>query len=325
VKLAGGKPDDLPSDDTAYALMPERRRARVLVVSRGNTYLEAALLLDEYLDVTYVDVSGYPPKERFDVSIFDGVAPALAKHTGAALYLNPPAAGSPVKVDKPITLFGFDRWDKKHPLLRFLSLGDVQVARGYRLAPEKGDSVLAESDLGPLLVSGSRAGQSILVLGFDARDSDFVLRPAWPLFVLGAIDAFLSEDTGYISSYRTGESWRIPAPSASEAAELFTPKGEKILIPVKEGRAAYFGETAGFYKLRTLGVEATEHEFAANLADPEESRITPKKQLTLTRKPAPVAVAGMPGVRHRFWAYLLLGVVAISMVEWFTYHRRVTV
>jgi hypothetical protein len=30
-------------------------------------------------------------------------------------------------------------------------------------------------------------------------------------------------------------------------------------------------------------------------------------------------------VRHRFWAYLLLGVALISVVEWFTYHRRVTV
>ena len=36
IKLADGQRDDLPADDHAYALLPERRRARVLVVTRGQ-------------------------------------------------------------------------------------------------------------------------------------------------------------------------------------------------------------------------------------------------------------------------------------------------
>lgn len=325
VTLAQGKVDDLPADDRAYALMPERRRARVLVVTRGNTYLEAALLLDEYLDVTYVDPADYPPKARFDVTIFDNVAPRLSENSGSALYLNPPSEGAPVKLDKPIKDFGFDQWNRKSPLLRFLALGDVQVAHGNRLVPEKGDEVLAASEQGPILVSGARGGQHFVVLAFDPRDSDFVLRPAWPLFVLGTIDAFVAEDTGYLSAYRTGQSWRIPAPSSAESAELTTPRGEKVLVPVKEGRAAYFGNQAGFYKLHVSGTEPFDHEFAANLADPEESQIKPQPKLSVAGKAAPLAVAGRPGVRNRFWAYLLLGVVVVSLLEWFSYHRRVTV
>ena len=325
VTLAQGKIDDWPADDRAYALMPERRRARVLVVTRGNTYLEAALLLDEYLDVTYVAPAEYPPKARFDVTIFDNVAPRLAENSGSALYLNPPSEGAPVKLDKPIKEFGFDQWNRKSPLLRFLALGDVQVAHGNRLVPEKGDEVLAASEQGPILVSGARAGQHFVVLAFDPRDSDFVLRPAWPLFVLGTIDAFVAEDTGYLSAYRTGQSWRIPAPSSAESAELVTPRGEKVLVPVKEGRAAYFGNQAGFYKLHVAGPEPFDHEFAANLADPDESQIKPQPKLDVAGKPAALAVAGRPGVRNRFWAYLLLGVVVVSLLEWFSYHRRVTV
>ncbi len=63
IRFADGRADDLPADDHAYALMPERHRARVLVISKGNTYLEAALLLDEYLDVTTV-VPGQALAER---------------------------------------------------------------------------------------------------------------------------------------------------------------------------------------------------------------------------------------------------------------------
>src|SRR5215472_9811506 len=54
-----GSHDELPADDHAYALLPERRRAKLLLVTEGNTYLEAALLLDEYLDVTQVKPSEY--------------------------------------------------------------------------------------------------------------------------------------------------------------------------------------------------------------------------------------------------------------------------
>jgi len=321
-----GKRDALPADDRGYALMPERRRARVLVVSKGNTYLEAALLLDEYLDVTYIEPASYTPTAgRFDVVIFDNVAFALPSDASSALYLNPPAEGAPVKLGKAIEGFGFDRWNKKHPVLRFLALGDVQVARGHAFSPEKTDEVIGESDAGPILVSGSRAGHSFLTLGFDPRDSDFVLRPAWPLFILGAIDTFVAEETGYLSSYRTGTAFRIPAPSGAETAELTTPRGNTVTVPIKEGRASYFGDQAGYYRLRVSGADPSEHEFAANLADAEESRIKPRAELDIAGKKTSIAVAGTPGVRRRLWAYLLLAVVVVSCVEWWTYHRRVTV
>ena len=57
IELPAGQ-DHLARDNRAYALMPERRRTRVLVVTPGNTYLEAALLLDEYLEVTTVAPPG---------------------------------------------------------------------------------------------------------------------------------------------------------------------------------------------------------------------------------------------------------------------------
>ena len=324
ITSSGGR-DVLPADDRAYALMPERRRARILVVTTGNTYLEAALLLDEYLDVVYQAPKQYPSNERFDVTIFDGVAPPPAPNSGSLLYLDPPTEGAPVKVERAITEFGFDTWDRKHPIVRFTALGDVQVARGHRLSPEREDQVVGASDLGPILVAGSRGGKRLVVLGFDPRNSDLVLRPAWPLFLLGTIDYFIQEDAGYLSSFRTGQSWRIPAPAGVEQAELKTPRGATVRVSVKEGRAAYFGDAAGFYALSAGGAEPSVHEFAANLADPNESRITPRRELGIGKVKTSAPVIGTAGVRRRLWAYLLLAVALVSALEWFSYHRRVTV
>jgi Ca-activated chloride channel family protein len=52
-----------------------------------------------------------------------------------------------------------------------------------------------------------------VALGFDVRESDFPLRIAWPLLLLNVINDFVEEDVSYISSFKTGEVWRIPAAS----------------------------------------------------------------------------------------------------------------
>jgi Ca-activated chloride channel homolog len=326
IKLPDGAKDDLPADDHAYALMPERRRARVLVVSRGNTYLEAALLLDEYLDVTVVAPEKYPPSGTFDVTILDAVAPPLAPNSGGALYIDPPAEGSPVKLGRSIGMFGFDVWDKKSPILRWMSMGDIQVALGHSLKPEKEDRVVGASEAGPILVTGRRAGKKFVVLGFDPRNSDFVLRVAWPLFVLNTINDFIEEDTGYVSSYSTGDVWQIPAPSDAETAILTIPDGRKLTVPVKQGRAIYLGDQAGFYELEVAAEpEPIKTMFAANLSNLDESRIAPVKELELGKKKAEALAGFDPGVRRELWLYLLLAVAIVSVVEWVTYHRRLTV
>jgi hypothetical protein len=326
IKAAAGT-DDLPADDVAYALLPERRRARILVVSSGNTYLEASLLLDEYLDVSQITPGAPLPDGKFDVAIFDAVAPPLSDRIGSVLYLNPPADGSPVPFGPALEDFGFDTWERKSPVLRFMSMGDIQVSKGHAFKPAagSGDKVLGASDHGPILVSGAREGHRFVALGFDPRDSDLVLRIAWPLFVLNAINAFIEEDTGYVSSYRTGDVWHIAVPGSLSTVSLLEPGGVKHAVPVSDGRAVFRGETAGFYKLSGGADEAPLGDFAANLSDLDESRIAPQKELVLAGKKAGAVAIAPVSLKSEVWIYLLLAVIAVSLIEWVTYHRRVTV
>src|SRR5207253_10845690 len=85
----------------------------------------------------------------------------------------------------------------------------------FHAPPSPELSTLSLHDALPIF-AGARAGRPFVALGFDPRNSDWVLRVAWPLFVLNTINAFVEEDTSYVSSFRTGEVWRIPAPSRSE-------------------------------------------------------------------------------------------------------------
>jgi hypothetical protein len=348
-----GTHDDLAADDHAYALLPERRRAKVLVVTPGNTYLEAALLLDEYLDVTDVAPQGYAQaaaRGGWDAMIFDGVTPAEAPKA-SALYLDPRGPGGPVRVENLLTSPGFDKVDRKHPAVRFLALDDVNVAEGHKLVPQSGDKVLGASDGGasPILVAGTRAGFKFVALGFDVRQSDLPLRIAWPLFVLDCINWFTDEDAQYLSGYRTGEVWRIPTGGPASQAVVKMPDGSRQPVAVHEGRAVFLGQRAGFYELTTdtrpevvtggasdgatagegAGGEGDRADrpvaFAANLLDADESAITPQEQLVVDGKSAGELTGFHLGVRREIWVYLLLAVALLTALEWATYHRRVTV
>ncbi|HSO40848.1 MAG TPA: VWA domain-containing protein [Labilithrix sp.] len=343
-----GSKDSLPADDHAYALLPERRRAKVLVVSPGNTYLEAALLLDEYLDVQVASPKEYvdkiaPSGAKLDVIIFDGATPANPPRANA-IYLDPRGPGSPVKVEAELKQPGFDKIERKHPIVRWTALDDVNIARGHKLVAETGDKVVGASEQGPILIAGQRGGFKFVALGFDTRDSDLPLRVAWPLLLLNSINWFTDEDSQYISSFRTGDVWRVPVVSQSGQARLKTPGGAELLVPVHEGRAVYLGEKAGFYELSgaegvdpsaaapgaaptstTGGPPATVGSFAANLLDADESSIEPARELVVDGKKAGALSAFQIGVRREIWIYLLLAALLLTAIEWITYHRRITV
>ena len=330
-----GSVDELPADDRAYALLPERRRAKVLVVTPGNTYLEAALLLDEYLDVELVSPQQYATKIaastlKFDAMIFDGATPAEPPRANA-IFIDPRGPGSPVKIEGEIKQPGFDRIDRKHPVVRWTALDDVNISRGRKIVPQPGDKVVGASDQGPILVTGQRGPHKFVALGFDVRDSDLPLRVAWPLLLLNSINFFTDEDAQYISSFRTGDVWRVPVSSANGQARLKAPFGSELVVPVHEGRAVYLGEHAGFYELTgaSSGAEAvapaTTTAFAANLLDADESAIEPAPELVVDGKRAGTLSGFQIGVRREIWIYLLLAAIILTALEWVTYHRRITV
>jgi Ca-activated chloride channel homolog len=320
--------DELPADDHAFALLPERRRAKVVVVTPGNTYLEAALLLDEYLDVQIVGPKEYAERiattnQKIDVIIFDGATPAELPRANA-IYLDPRGPGAPVKVEGELKSPGFDKIERKHPIVRWTALDDVNIARGHKLVAQPGDKVVGASHEGPILVTGQRGPFKFVAIGFDPRDSDLPLRVAWPLLLLNSINFFTDEDAHYISSFRTGDVWRVPVVSQTGQAKLKLPGGPELAVPVHEGRAVYLGDQAGFYELSAGAGEPTAL-FAANLLDAEESAIEPAKDLIVDGKTAGRIEGFQIGVRRELWIYLLLAAILLTAIEWITYHRRITV
>lgn len=322
--LADRSRDAQPADDRAYARLPERRRARVQAVTEGNLYLSAALLLDEYLEVVEVRPADYPAPGRFDITIFDAWVPPSPPDTHA-IYIYPTLTEG---VQGPFAVTGraarpfFDRVDHDHPVVRFMALRDVNMAEALRVELAPGDRVVAGDAGVPLIVTGTRNGKRIVALLFDVRRSDLPLRIAWPLLLLNAIDHFVQEDAGYLSSHETGRTWHIPVAPGATTATLVAPSGEERAVPVVEGRAIATGRRAGFYRLRTGELEDV---FAANLGPSEEAILAPPDELEPAGAPFTPPAVVAPAVRTEIWMLLVLGALGVLLAEWVTYHRRITV
>ena len=324
IRLSSGAADDLPADDRAAAVLPERRHARILAVTPGNLYLSAALLVDSYLDVDEIAPGAYGPGsvEGYDVVIFDGFSPP-APPTIPALWLNPSGEASPFRVDGAVEGPTFGQVAEHHPVMRWIALGDVNIAQASKLHSERGDVVLAADDRGaPLILARDRGGIRQVAMSWDLRVSDMPLRIAWPLFVLNAIDWMVGEDSQYLSSFRAGTTFRIPVPSEADVATVKDPDGHEASVPVVDGRAIYFGQRRGFYEVTAAG---TTTRFAVNLGDPIESAVKPAGALTVSGRRAGAVSGFRVGVRREIWLYLLLLAAVIVIVEWLTFHRRVTV
>ncbi len=326
----GARPDVFALDDSASALLPERKKQRVLTVTRDNLYLEAALLLDTNIHVDKIRPEEYATElaagrlEGYSVTVLDGFAPESPPPTPASIYFRPDPERSPVPARGELERPFITEVNPDHPLTRWVTLGDVNIDRSLVLAPAAGDVVIARSVRDPLIVAGRRAGKKVVVFGFGLDATDLTLRVAFPILLVNALDWFAGDDAELITTYRTGRVWSIPVDPDERLREVdVRGPGGRQKAPVARGRARFYGAQAGIYQIDVPGGEPL--ALAANLADPVESRIAPRTELKLAGRIIPAPPSFTPSVSRSIWTYLVLGALLLSTVEWLTYNRRVTV
>jgi hypothetical protein len=325
------KPHDaFPVDDVAYALLPERKRQRVLIVTADNLYLEGALLLDPNITADKLRPAEYPAAlsdgrvHVYDVAIFDDYTPDKLPPVPAVIYFNPTGPQSPVAVRGEVKRPFVTDTDKDHPVSRWVTLSDVNIDAANVLTPDAGDTVLARSIRDPLIVAGKREGKKIVAFGFSLAGTDLMLRVAFPVLMINSLDWFAGDESELITTYRTGQVWHIPVDTETQVRtiEVRDPLLRSVKAPVIDGRAEMYGRTAGLYRV-TAGVET--FQVAANLADPFESSIAPARELVLGGKTLAGAPEFAPSVSRQIWIWLCLAALALTLVEWLTYNRRITV
>jgi hypothetical protein len=313
--------DVFPLDNRAFAMLPATRRTRVLLVTEGNLYLEGPLLLNPNLEVTRISPSQYESAVDFDVVFFDRFAPA-SPPLGNAVFIDPQGDPSPWASKGDIQDPIVTEISRGHPLLRWLTLKDLNIGSARKLKRSKDDRVVVGSALGhPLILTRTTSERRYVAFAFDIRASDLPLRVAFPVLIVNLIDYLQGDESGLVRSYVTGEPWSIPLATSGSTATLHTPSGVISSVPVFAGEAFVYGAEPGFYK-----VQAEEEilEFAANLSSAAESDVRPAP-ITLSEKEIRHDTNELLFDRSEIWIWLVLLVLAMLHAEWWTYNRRITI
>jgi len=290
------------------------------------------LALKDLVDVDKVTPAEYDAKPDmatgYDAVVFDEHTPAAPPAVNA-LYFHPAADRSPIAVRGSVERPRVTETAEEHPVMRWVTMSDVNIDRSDVLAPDRlrGETALALSVRDPVIAARREGGRKLIVFGFPLTGTDLTLRVAFPLLLVNALDWFAGDSTELITTYVTGQRQRVPLDGAMSVREVVVtgPDGAQRPAPVVDGVATFYADRVGFYTLSAPSAGLPALELAANLSSPSESAIAPSPELTLggqaLGKPEAFAVTRT----RKLWAYLVLAALLLLVVEWVTYHRRITV
>lgn len=311
--------DDLPADNQASIVSLLPKPVKILLVTRGNRFLERALHAVQSVDVTTApDLTD--SADNFDIVILDDVTPTvwpkanvLAVHVAATNWFE----NGWKDIDAPPVV----DWKNTHPLLRYINLDNVQIAQTMGVKTPSWGEALVDAPRTPLIVAGELAHQKIVWIGFDTLQSTWPLRISFPMFIANAVE-WLNPAAAKSSALMVhpGEPFRYSLPQASATVQMTLPDGTKTTLTPAGGREVDFGNTAkqGVYRLRA---GTNETVFCVNLLDAAESNTKPRDALDFG-KFNKVTTTDIKQASKEIWRWIAAAALAVLMFEWWYYHRR---
>jgi len=210
---------------------------------------------------------------------------------------------------------------------------------GTPLKLPSGATMLIDADVGPMMAIAPRDSFEDVVLGFsifeEQPDADGKLkkffgtnwptRQSFPVFIRNLFDYYGGNQVG-----TSGENVQPGMPVALESTGpdlnlcIVSPSGGKTNLKTGKMGKLSFAETAelGVYQVQTGG--KTTHRFTVNLFDARESDIRPNSSPSI--KVGDVEVKGetaWKSSRKEIWKTVVLIGLAVLLVEWYIYNRRI--
>ncbi|MGV3616177.1 MAG: vWA domain-containing protein [Fimbriimonas sp.] len=310
--------DVLKSDNYAVAVATAGATLRVLLVTKGNPFLERALALDPR--VTLDRATEVPEEERgptgggkYDVVVFDEI-PEIPVRARGILTLG--AAGEPT----PVKTAGETKAPKfvsAEPvaMMKGVDLRNVFIDKQARVTATGVGEVFAETSAGPVLVAASTPARRQLYLAFAPLQSDFPLQVGFPIFVANALDYLVGTQTADDLAVRAGVPFSV---ASTETARLKNPKGATTeLKPTGSTVVVREARKVGRHELE-LG--SKKKAVYAYLRSDRESDVAPERNLTLGG--GEVKATANPARFADFWRPLGLLALLVLAGEWWLFARR---
>ncbi len=331
--------DAMQADNDAWAIVGNSMHGRVLLVTAGNSFLEAALRLQSNIDLFETTPQKYSNSGAFDLTIFDGYVPATLPG-GNLFFVNPPtgsyifgASGQEIHVSQ-VSPGGSDT-----QLLNEVDLSTIHTLRSsHLLTPLAWMLPVLVTPETPLLVAGEQNTRRVAALSFDLHDSDLPLQPSFPILMYNLVNWFLPSPVPGDGQIAPGTPVTVqPWPGATRIT---------VAAPGQPGQAGQAGQTgqlvtlappfpaAIFDQTDTPGIyqvtqdtpgQQRQGAFVVNLFDPSQSNLAPADQLLVVHSVAfganGQAGQSVPLELRELWPWIAALLLLVLCIEWWLFSR----
>lgn len=347
--------DHFPLDDRAWLVLGVVRKARVLVVTDGNSVLRAFFAKNAGTQaiarvdfITSADLKGEKYLKpalngAYDLVVFDRCGPAKEDEMPRANtffigYPPPPwkekGNADDTHVVESVRQPHVKGWMARHALMNELTaLHEIAIDEAFRMKdlPQHTPRLLEAGNDTPLLLTLNRGAFTDLVMTFPlfTRDGKWntdwsVHHTSWPIFLanvlwtLGNVGDAVGEEP-----VRPGQVRAIWPDAAVDTIQVTPPGGGPHTVRRGHQPAFLWGDTehVGIYTATWEG--GGRRSFAVNLLDPQESNLEPRAALKIGQDK--VDAGGTPGQPHEIWRWVVLGALALLVLEWYIYNRRISI
>lgn len=341
--------DCFADDDEAWAVISAPPRTRALVITSGNRQLHRAFstkAAEEFGTITFESTEFLSQEKyrqqttsgEYDLVIYDRCVPKEPPRANA-LYLGVLPPGGAWRTEAEVKWPQIMDVDPSHPLTQWMDLADVTVMGLAPLVPPLGGRTLVDTNRGALLAVAPREGYEDIVLGVPVgmeavsdgakpasqAGTDWDTKLSFAAFAINLLQ-YAGGNRGDLGGgiVRPGQQVTLDTPGVGKSLVVQTPT--KRTVQVKEGKPGkgYFHDTEelGVYQVPDSGPPP--QRFCVNLFLPKESDLRVNRSVKLGEVSVEAHTSPETS-RRELWKGLLLLGLAVLILEWYIYNRRVYV
>jgi hypothetical protein len=306
--------DAFAGDDHAELELPSQPTLNVTVYSKEPELLRPEFAAAPRVHAAFRKPEEYRPDDK-GLVILDRFIPPQ-RPAADSIWLDPPAAGSPVRVRATVEHAAFQKWNPEHVASAGLHTKDFNLDRASVFEAAEGDEKIAEVEAGPVILA--RPGTpKIVVFGFHPAISALRYELATPILFANLLrwvspEIFLhSEITGgSVGAVKVVMEGNAPPANVS----VITSEGEHLPFTVRDRALNFYTGYPG-----SVRVLAGDREYVYSLTLPElwDTRWEPPSD---TAKGIP-RFAILPAGLGDVWPWLALAGALGLALEWFLYGR----
>lgn len=316
LKAEISKQDALKNDNTAYAVVNQGTKSKVVLVTKSNIFLEKSIQLVDGVELYKTsDVATLKDNEA-DLYIFDSIMPKDELDANK-LYINPSSTDY-------FTVNGTSKGTilttKEGTVTKYLDNFQFGVNEIKKIkCPVNAEEFFSAGDTTGGFY-GTWNGKKIGVLPFDLHQTDFPLQAEFPIFMNQLLHELL--ETGLVPNeiFYTGDSIDFLANASGSNLKVKHPSGRKETIEVRN-IAKTFADTkeAGVYQVsQKVGKKTETQQFVVNFPVDSESDIKSKISQQTGASKAFETNLNTLDIKD----FILLLAILVIGAEWFVYVKE---